>query len=294
MGKGKLTKIAITVILLVLLMFSFSKYLDTQAFKQHDEIFNKALITFGVVKALNGAISLAQGTYVDITPAGVGVSISAGEILDPINDLIERFSWVMLLSATSLGIQRVIMEIGGWWPINMLLMSTIACFIIQLWTPRFQNKELVNITYKVMLLLLVIRFLMPSVSFVNSSIYTHFLGEKYEKSTVLLKSINDEAQEISKDISESSEVADKSSGFLSGVKDKYDAMKESFNLKKKINHLLEKLGEAPNFILNLMTVFLLQAVIIPIVVIWVILRLTGYIFEYNFSCFLDKYFCEKL
>ena len=161
MDSSRLTKITVTGVLSVLLVFSFSKYLDKQSFKQHDEILEKALVTFGVVKALNGAVSLVQGTYLDITPAGVGVSLSVGEVLDPVNDLIERFSWVMLLSATSLAIQRVIMEIGGWWPVNLLLVTAIAYFLLQLWMQRFHNKELINLTYKVMLLMLVFRFVMP-------------------------------------------------------------------------------------------------------------------------------------
>ena len=35
------------------------------------------------------------------------------KVLDPINDLAERFSWVMLVNTASLGIQRILMEKSG-------------------------------------------------------------------------------------------------------------------------------------------------------------------------------------
>ena len=54
-----------------------------------------ALVTFAVARTLNGVISAAQGTEVALEPGGVGVVLSVGEVLDPINDLIERFSAVI-------------------------------------------------------------------------------------------------------------------------------------------------------------------------------------------------------
>ena len=46
-------------------------------------------------------------------PAGVGVTLSIGELLDPFNDMVERFSWVMLLTSVSLGIQKILLIFGG-------------------------------------------------------------------------------------------------------------------------------------------------------------------------------------
>ena len=133
MGNGILTKILITAVLAVLLFFSFSKYLDKKSFEQHETIMNRALITFGLVKTLNAAISSAQATQVNVSPAGLGVTLGVGEVLDPLNDFIERFSWVMLFSATSLGIQRIIMEIGGWSLVNVALTITMGLFLFMIW-----------------------------------------------------------------------------------------------------------------------------------------------------------------
>lgn len=52
----------------------------------------RAAYTFALVRGLNGVIALIQGTEVVVSPAGMGLTLTVGEILDPINDLAERFS----------------------------------------------------------------------------------------------------------------------------------------------------------------------------------------------------------
>ena len=61
----------------------------------------------------DNAVSLAaSGAFAEAAaPAGVGVTITAGEILDPLNDLIERFSWLVLMASASLGTQLVLTDI---------------------------------------------------------------------------------------------------------------------------------------------------------------------------------------
>ena len=71
-----------------------------------DSAFKRALLAFAIARGLNGVISVAQGTEIAIQPAGVGVNFTPGEILDPINDLVERFSWIMMLATSSLEYKR--------------------------------------------------------------------------------------------------------------------------------------------------------------------------------------------
>ena len=78
-----------------------------------DAALKRALLGYAVARGLNGAISVAQGTEGAVQPAGVGVNFAPGEILDPINDLVERFSWIMMLAASSLGVQKVLLAMSG-------------------------------------------------------------------------------------------------------------------------------------------------------------------------------------
>ena len=76
---------------------AMSGIVDTTSDELADQALRRALVTFAVARTLNGVISVAQGTELAVEPAGVGVILGVGQILDPINDLIERFSSVMLV-----------------------------------------------------------------------------------------------------------------------------------------------------------------------------------------------------
>ena len=80
--------------------------IDTKGIAYFDDSLERALYTFAVARGLNAVISVIQGTVVSGSPGGIGLQFSVGEILDPINDLLERFSWIMLFSTISLGIQN--------------------------------------------------------------------------------------------------------------------------------------------------------------------------------------------
>ncbi len=86
----------------------------------------RALVTFALTRTLNGVISVAQGTQLAFEPAGVGVVISAGEILDPLNDLVEQFSWLTLLAATSLGVQIMLGEMFATTAVNVALSVVVV------------------------------------------------------------------------------------------------------------------------------------------------------------------------
>ena len=77
------------------------------------QAFKRALVTFALVRGINAVVSVVQGTEVAIEPAGVGVTLTPGEVLDPLNDLIERFSWIMLLATTSLSLATQVL-LASW------------------------------------------------------------------------------------------------------------------------------------------------------------------------------------
>ena len=99
---NKLLLVAFT---LFALCFALTFTIDDNAKKIVDDSFKQSVIVFGSAKALNGVISLAQGTEINLP----FVVVAVGEILDPINDLVEQFSLIMLASLVSLGIQKILL-----------------------------------------------------------------------------------------------------------------------------------------------------------------------------------------
>ena len=105
------TRLILGLVSIVLIMIAASGIVDRTGREYLNESMTRTLVTFGIARALNGVISVAQGTEVAIEPAGVGVNFAPGEILDPVNDMIERFSWVMLSASASLGLQQFLSEL---------------------------------------------------------------------------------------------------------------------------------------------------------------------------------------
>lgn len=92
-------KISILILSIFIIFASSSVVVNESAKDVIDRSFNQALIVFGSAKALNAVISLAQGTEINLP----FVVVAIGEVLDPINDLVEQFSLIMLASLVSLG-----------------------------------------------------------------------------------------------------------------------------------------------------------------------------------------------
>ena len=93
-------KILIAFLSTIIITLALSYTLDVKGKDLVDKSFTESVVVFGSAKALNAVISLAQGTELDLP----FVTVAIGEVLDPINDLIEQFSFVMLASMVSLGI----------------------------------------------------------------------------------------------------------------------------------------------------------------------------------------------
>ena len=112
--RTKWAKLAATLFMALLVVLSFSGNADKMGQEYTETGLKRALITFASARAINGIISVTQGTEVAIQPGGMGAVLTPGEILDPINDLVEQFSQVMLFSAAVLGTQKLLIEISGW------------------------------------------------------------------------------------------------------------------------------------------------------------------------------------
>ena len=89
--------------------------LDAPATRQIDAGLKRALLTFAAARALNSVISVAQATEVSLQPLGVGVTLAPGQLLDPVNDLVELFSNLMLAASVSFGVQKILIGMAGYW-----------------------------------------------------------------------------------------------------------------------------------------------------------------------------------
>lgn len=138
--------------------------------------FRYALIIFAAARALDGAISLAQGTEIALQPVGVGVTVSAGELLDPINDLVEQFSSLMLIATTSLGLQDMLLRVSQWWVLGALLGFLTVTRIAILWYPEAVDDPPRQLIAGAFAVALIVRFALPLYALGSGLFFEHFLA----------------------------------------------------------------------------------------------------------------------
>jgi hypothetical protein len=134
MDKQKLN-ILLTVVLVLGCLLAFPSPLDHKSMNNINDSLDRALKSFALARSLNAVISAAQGTEISVEPLGLGVTFTPGQVLDPINDLIERFSWVMLASSTSIGIQKIFLEISTHPAIKQVLIFIFLVTLALVWIP---------------------------------------------------------------------------------------------------------------------------------------------------------------
>lgn len=259
--------------------------LDTKGSEYLDEAIKKSVFTFAIVRGINGLISVIQGTYVAVTPAGLGLNFAVGEILDPLNDIIERFSWIMLISSTSLGIQKVLMEIGIWFGFNVLICFSMLILLTGIWIPKIQNINLKALGCKLVIISIIIRFGIPVTAVSSGKIYDLFLKDKYEMATESLEKIKGEIEESN--LTEEDIEQKEKSGLLDSLKDKYKNLTGSIDIKDRLSALKDSVSNAVEYIINLIIVFVLQTIIIPLFVLWALVKLTGFLFRSNMTIFIE-------
>ena len=275
-------KLSLSTLFILTIIFNLNQTLDTSSKQYIDKAFNRALITFGIAKTLNGVISVAQGTEIAIQPAGIGVSVTPGQILDPVNDLVERFSWIMLASTTALGIQKVFLTMSVWPAFNYILISFTLLSLILLFIKTKKHIQLRILILRISLLLIILRFAIPITGLANESIYNIFLENEYIESTEALETTTEQIAQINKD--DQSHLPDiKEKSVWESAKAFYNSTSEMLDINKRVERYQQAATKTTQHIVNLIVVFLFQTLIMPLGFILIIYSLFKYIIKLDFD-----------
>ena len=215
-----------------------------------DDTLYKAGTAFLIARALNATISVMQSFT--ITPF-IG-ELSLGEILDPINDLIERFSLIMLAVTVSVGIQKLLMEIGVSVDMTWVILSSLFFILISLFAQTTISKHRLRLlAYKLLLFVLLVRFAIPVTGLIGSSISSAFLADKREAATQALEASKEKIAKITV-----KEVATSPNDSLEKLKNDSDKIVSQ--------------------IIKLITLFVFETILFPLLVLWGLIKLFGAVF----------------
>ena len=266
-----------TVLVLIAALAALSGIVDDTSQTYAESAFKRALVTFAVARTLNGAISLAQGTEVAIEPGGVGVILSVGQVLDPINDLVERFSVVMLVAASSLGLQIILLKMTAWWGVTAVLVIVAGIAIVSIWSPRLANSNHAGTVSRILLVMLFIRFAVPLMIMGTNLVTDTFLATEQEAGTAALEATRTEIEELNEDTKMPSDLVqslpeDPDPSIIDRLGSFIDDWLASINFVARLEQLKESVSRAAENIVNLIAIFVLQTIILPLAFIWLLVE----------------------
>ena len=268
------------VIIFVALLVALSSVttVDRIAEDDFESLFHRALITFALARTLNGVISAVQGTEVALQPAGVGVTLTPGEILDPVNDLVERFSLIMLGATLSLGVQQVLLDIGQWWGTRMVVaLLALGWLTLRLW--RSDGTVLEQVLLRALIIALFIRFAVPLALIANEAVYLQFLESRYEESSQVIESAGSDIEAANNPADEITN--EKEPSILSSLGRVLDSTRETLNLRERVAVIKSRATELIEHLIQLSVVFILQTGIFPLVFLWLLVQFMKRAFSFN-------------
>lgn len=253
----------------IMILCSWFAPLDSAAIQQVDAGLKRALVSFATARALNAVISVAQGTEVSVQPFGFGVNFAPGQLLDPVNDLVEQFSNLMLVASVAFGVQKVLIGIGAYWLISLAL-TTAALGWAWLY---FRQRQPPGWLSRMLVILLMLRFAVPVVTITTDLLFQKFLAADYETSQQVIDTATGQVARLNPPIPVPSE----NQGMLEKMKGWWS---ENVDVKTRFDNLKHAAEQATEHIIKLIVIFLLQTLLIPLLLIWALYGAARAAFEW--------------
>jgi len=234
-----------------------------------DNALKRALVSYTLARGLNGVISVAQGTEIAIQPAGVGINFAPGEILDPVNDLIERFSGLMLLASSSLGVQSVLLRMSAW---QGLLIGIMVAAVVLIGSHLFfKQGRLQSSLGRFFVLLLILRFMMPGIAIANNWVYSTFLKDDYIQANAELEIAKNEIGAINAEVVPEQAQEEQPDGIVDKAKSLYEQVRAGVDIDYRLEQYAEAAKRISENAIRLIVVFLMQTLVFPLIFLFMVI-----------------------
>src|SRR5690554_525035 len=254
----------------------------------------QALTAFATARMLNAGISVAKSLEVSIPVVG-GVAIQPFQVLDPINDLVEQYSTIMQVAIASLVTQKILIEIVASELFKILLTLAGLVLIISFF---IKGGSYSGLFMKAFALAGLVRFLFALVVLLNGIIDQGFVDQKTVENMHSVQVTAEQVQSTTqpnKGVASSSTTGPYIPSYSSnpnsyGLNSARENAREHTKEKRSdesgwLDSVRQKLKSATDFgaladklentiisILNLMAIFLLKTLILPLVFLLLLLR----------------------
>jgi len=233
---------------------------------------SKGGISYGACRIINASVSVIKESSLHLEPAGVGLSLAVGQALDPIDDMTERLSDILVTAITSLGVQKLAYEIGISLapPILGIFLFFLAVLI---WFNNIRLVFLHKTVTRFALIIIIARFFLPLSSVANDFINTTFFSPRIE--------------EVNKKLVLQSNELDKLKNFSlpeTGILGTASFLREkSGDFKKALAAVANNMGGLIENLLQLtflyVGILLIQVVLLPLLTFFFLVKIVNALFD---------------
>lgn len=267
--KQKLIKSIVGIALALALFFASGiklPVLDTETDTYFRKAITEAGLAYATCRVINASVSVVKESKLELGPMGVGVSLAVGQVLDPIDDMTERLSDVLVTAITSLGVQKLAYEICVALTPPVLAVLLLA-FSILLWPVNQKAVVLRGIVGRLVLLILAARLCLPVASLVNETLYKQFFAEE----------INAAKKELAIGSAELEKLTDWALPQVDGVLGTLEnsaafLKKKSIELQGALGVIIANMGSIIESLLRLtflyVGIFVIQVIALPLMIFW--------------------------
>jgi hypothetical protein len=219
----------------------------------------RALVAFAAARTLGAVISVAQGTQIDIKPGGVGVGTAPGQVLQPLNQLVDHFATAMLAASVAFGVQLVLLDFGGSQAVALLLSIAVVGWLALTF---LQQGRYARWLQPVLVVLLLARFAVPLTAVANEALYERYMKGKHDQALTLVERTPQEVASATPAVPSRETMRERFERWWNGLPD----------LKAGYQLLLDSASGWADKIVDLMVVFLVQTLIVPVGMLWLTWR----------------------
>lgn len=248
--------------------------LDTRAEQSFRNNLKTSLLTYGTLRTLNAVISFAQESEVAASPAGVGLTMAVGQILDPINDIVERGCNVLETSIMALGALNILQELSQLFAVKILGGFLAVASVCRLFG---YTAGLSSFLVRVCLLLALVRFVLPVAALGNDVLDRAYFDQRIRTHQQNLEPFTSQHEPSFK-----AGDADQNTDFLDRLK---DALNPSIVLRQVSTSYTMLKENAANIVSNTVDLAILflgkllfQVLLLPMAIFWLLLRTVDALF----------------
>jgi len=256
--------------------------LDEQAATYFVEVSQKTVVSYALVRSANAVVSVIQESELQLSPAGVGVNLAVGQILDPLNDLLERASSLLLIALLSTGVQRVMLELGSTTVLQAAAVLLLLC--VPLLSFGRMGTAAIQWLLRAAVLLMLLRVALPVSALLYDESYERLFAPQIEEAETILRVIPEADQ-----FSLSYDAQATNGSILANLvptiirQQAVDAEEKLRWLRSSFLLLIKHAASLIDALLQMLSayaaMFVLQVLVLPVFLLWLILGVSRLLSE---------------